>query len=58
MDADSQSLKAIDYFGKLSREAKELYLKNKKGKTDIDPEKFVSIKTNGTILTLINLKIH
>ena len=45
MDVDSQSLKAIDYFGKLSREAKELYLKNKKGKTDIDPEKFVCIKT-------------
>ena len=58
LDTDSQSLKAIDYFSKLSPEAKELYLKNKKGKTDIDPEKFVCIKTNGTILTLINLKIH
>ena len=36
---DPESLKVIDYFSQLS--AKELYVKIKKEKNDIDPEKFV-----------------
>ena len=37
---------------------KELFEKIKKEKNDIDPEKFVCVNTDGTILTLKNLKIQ
>ena len=48
---------AIDYFSQLGPKAKELYLKIKKDKNDIDPEKFVCIKTDGTIFTFNKFKI-
>ena len=46
---DSESLKSISYFNQLSTKGKELYEKSKKQKNDIDPEKFVCLKTDGTI---------
>ena len=49
MDTDSKSLKSISYFRRLSTKAKELFEKIKKEKNDIDPEKFVCAKTDGTI---------
>ena len=49
MDTDSKSLKSISYFSQLSTKAKELFEKIKKEKNDIDPEKFVCVKTDGTI---------
>ena len=48
---------AIDYFSQLGPKAKELYLKIKKDKNDIDPEKFVCIKTDGTIFNFNKFKI-
>ena len=53
---NSQSLKAIDYFSQLSTKAKELYLKIKKEKNDIDPEKSVCVKTDGTIFKFNKFK--
>ena len=49
LDTDSKSLKSINYFSQLSAKAKELFEKIKKEKHDIDPEKYVSVKTDGTI---------
>ena len=49
MDTDSKSLKSISYFRQLSTKAKELFEKIKKEKIDIDPEKFVCVKTDETI---------
>ena len=37
---------------------KELFEKIKKEKNYIDSEKFVCVKTDGTIFNVINLKIH
>ena len=48
MDRKS-SLQAISYFSQLSTKAKKLYVKIKEEKNDIDPEKFVCAKTDGTI---------
>ena len=47
----------INYFSQLGPKAKELYLKIKKDKNDIDPEKFVCIKTDGTIFNFNKFKI-
>ena len=49
LDTNSKSLKSISYFSQLSTKAKELFEKIKKEKNDIDPEKFVCVKTDGTI---------
>ena len=47
MGADSKLL-AISYFNQLGAKAKELYERIIKEKNDIDPEKFVCVKTDGT----------
>ena len=57
LDTDSQLLNSISYFSQLSTKAKELFKIIKKEKNDIDPEKLVCVKIDGTILTLINLKV-
>ena len=56
MDTDSKSLKSISYFSQLSTKAKELFEKIKKEKNDIDPEKFVCVKTDGTIFNFSKFK--
>ena len=56
MDTDSKSLKSISYFSQLSTKAKELFEKIKKEKNDIDPEKFVCVKTDGTIFDFNKFK--
>ena len=56
MDTDSKSLKSISYFSKLSTKAKELFEKIKKEKNDIDPEKIVCVKTDGTIFNFNKFK--
>ena len=56
LDADSKSLKSISYFSQLSTKAKELFEKIKKEKNDIDPEKFVCVKTDGTIFNFNKFK--
>ena len=53
MDTDSKSLNAISYFSQLSAKTKEFYEKKKKKKNDIDPEKFVCVKTDATIFNFI-----
>ena len=55
LDTNSKSLKSIRYFSQLSPKAKELLEKITKERNDIDPEKFVFVKTDGLFLTLINL---
>ena len=57
LDTNSKSLKSISYPSQLSTKAKELFGKIKKEKNDIDPEKFVSVKTDGTILNFNKFKI-
>ena len=57
MDEDSKSLKPINYFSQLSSKAKELYEKIKKEKNDINAEKFVCVKTDGTIFNFNKFKI-
>ena len=57
LDKDSKSLKVIDNFSQLSIKAKELYEKIKKEKNNIDPEKFVCVKTVGTIFNFNKFKI-
>ena len=57
MDTNSKSLKSISYFSQLSSKAKELFEKIKKEKNDIDPEKFVCVKTDGTIFNFNNFKV-
>ena len=54
---DSKSLKAISYFNQLSPKAKGLYERITKEKNDIDPEKFVCVKTDGTIFNFNKFKI-
>ena len=49
LDANLKSLKSISYFSQLSKKARELFEKIKNEKNDIDPEKFVCVKTDGTI---------
>ena len=56
MDRDLKSLKSIRYFSQLSTKAKELFEKIKKEKNDIDPEKFVCVKTDGTIFNFNKFK--
>ena len=56
MDKDSKSLRSIGYFRQLSTKAKELYENIKKEKHDIDPEKFVFVKTDGTIFNFDKFK--
>ena len=56
MDKDTKSLKSISYFSQLSTKAKELFEKIKKEKNDIDPEKFVCVKTDETIFNFNKFK--
>ena len=56
LDTNSKSLKSISYFSQLSTKAKELFEKIKKEKNDIDPEKFVCVKTDGTIFNFSKFK--
>ena len=49
LDTNSKSLKSISYFSQLSTTANELFEKIKKEKNDIDSEKLVCVKTDGTI---------
>ena len=56
MDTDSKSLNAISYFSQLSAKTKEFYEKIKKEKNDIDPEKFVCVKTDTTIFNFNKFK--
>ena len=56
LDTNLKSLKSISYFSKLSTKAKELFEKIKKEKNDIDPEKFVCVKTDGTIFNFNKFK--
>ena len=58
LDTNSKSLKSISYFSQLSTKAKELFEKIKKEKNDIDPEKFVCVKTDGTIFNFNKFKNH
>ena len=55
-DTYLKSLKSISYFSQLSTKAKELFEKIKKEKNDIDPEKSVCVKTDGTIFNFNKLK--
>ena len=45
MNTDSKSLKTINFFGKLSPEAKELMNEIREVENDIDPEKLVCAKS-------------
>ena len=56
LDIDSKSLKSISYFSQSSTNAKELFEKIKKEKNDTDPEKFVCVKTDGTIFNFNKFK--
>ena len=56
LDTNSKSLKSISCFGQLSTKAKELFQKIKKEKNHIDPEKFVCVKTDGTISNFTKFK--
>ena len=49
-------IKSISYFSQLSTKAKELFEKIKKEQDDIDPEKFVCVKTHGTIFEFTKFK--
>ena len=50
------NVKSISYFSQLSTKEKELFEKLKKRKNDIDPEKFVCVKTDGTIFNFNKFK--
>ena len=56
MNTDSKSLATISYFSQLSAKVKKLYEEIKKEKNDIDPEKFVCVKTDGTIFNFNKFK--
>ena len=56
-DINSNSLNSISYFSQLSTKAKELFEKIKKEKNDIDPEKLVCVKTDGTIFNFSKFTI-
>ena len=55
LDADSKSLKSVIYFSQLRAKANCLR-KLKKKKNDIDPEKFVCVKTDGTVFNFNKYK--
>ena len=57
LNTDSKSLATISYFSQLSAKVKKLYEEIKKEKNDIDPEKFVCVKTDGTIFNFNNFKV-
>ena len=52
----NKNLKAVSYFTQLRPEAKELYQRFKKEINDIDPEKFVCVKSDGTIFNFNKFK--
>ena len=54
---NSKPLKSISCFSQLSTKTKELFQKIRKEKNDIDSEKFVYVKTYGTIFTFKKFKI-
>ena len=56
MDTNSKSSKSIGYFSQLSTKAKKLSEKIKKEKNDIEPERSVCVKTDGTIFNFNKLK--
>ena len=56
LDANSKSLKSVSYFSQLSTKAKELFEKIKKEKNDIDPQKCVFVKTDGSIFNFNKFK--
>ena len=56
LDTNSKSLKSISYFSQLSTKAKELFEKIEKETNDIDSEKFVCVKTYGTIFNFNKFK--
>ena len=49
-------IRSISYFSQLSTQAKELFHKIKKGKNDIDPEKFICVKNDRTIFNFNKFK--
>ena len=53
---NSKSIKSISYFSQLGTKAKGLFEKTKKEKNDIDSEKFVCVKTDGTIFNFNTFK--
>ena len=53
LDTDSKSLKVIRH---LSAKTKELYEEIKKEKNDLDPEKFVCVKTDGATFNFNKFK--
>ena len=50
------NVKSISYFSQLSTKEKDLFEKLKKRKNDIDPEKCVCVKTDGTIFNFNKFK--
>ena len=56
LDTNSKTLKSISYFSQLSLKAKELLEKITKERNDIDPEKCVCVKTDGTIFNFNKFK--
>ena len=49
-------INVIQLFQSIKRKAKELFEKIKKEKNDIDPEKFVCVKTDGSIFNFNKFK--
>ena len=56
LDTNSKSSKSIGDFSQLSTKAKQLFEKIKKKKNDIEPERSVCVKTDGTIFNFNKLK--
>ena len=56
MNTNSKSLMSISYFSQLSTKAKKLFEEIEKQRNDIDPEKFVCVKTDGTIFNFNKFK--
>ena len=56
LDTNSKTLKSISYFSQLSLKAKELLEKITKERNDIDPEKCICVKTDGTIFNFNKFK--
>ena len=56
LDTNSKSSKSIGYFSQLSTKTKELFEKIKKKKNDIESERSVCVKTDGTIFNFNKLK--
>ena len=55
-NTNSKSLMSMSYFSQLSTKAKKLFEKIKKERNDIDPEKFICVKTDGTIFNFNKFK--